>query len=160
MNTRLQTKVKAVNTANRYANLIYPALHEFFKLYVGQKIEKQDGTLLKKIADTVPVIKIDDKIEDGYNISFMMFRNTSNYTISYTAKVCVSGHGECCYHSVSVYIGDMKCGVLENVKYEAPNHRTDYTSEEITGVRKQIQETKKVVSSLESKICEFGEYDR
>jgi hypothetical protein len=159
MKNRLSLKVKAVNTANTYAKYVYPLLHDYFKQYVGQKIDKADGSLLKKIADNLPNLKIEDRTEDGCHVSFMTYRNSSNYTLSYTAKVCVSNGDGCAYQEVTVYIGDYKHCLLENVRYEEPNRRTDYTAEEIVEARKKIEDAKKVVSELERAVYEFGMYD-
>lgn len=159
MNNRLSLKVKAVNTANMYAKSIYPTLHTYFKQYVGEKIEKVDGSLLKKVKDNIPNIDMDKCVEDGCNISFTAYRQTSNYSLSYVAKVCVSNGDGCAYHSSTVYIGEMNNGVLENVNYEEPTGRTDYTAEEIVDARKKIEDAKKVVSELERAVNEFGMYD-
>lgn len=159
MNNKLSLKVKAVNECNKYANEIYPILHEYFKKFVGQKIETVDGNLLKKISDNLPNIKKSDIQENNLNISFMIYRNHSRYSLNYIAKVCVSTGDGCCYHEIYVNIGETRSSILIKVEYYNRYGRIDYTEQEIIDLRNQYKEAKRIADEIESKLSSFGHYD-
>lgn len=160
MNNRTTLKVKAVNLANQYAKVLFHQLNPYFAQFVGQKIEKTDGSLLKKVADNLPNINQADGRPDGLHVSFMTYRNNSRYTLSYVAKVCVSGNGHCAYHEATAYIGDMDGGVLKNVKYTEPEGRTDWTEDEVIRGRGLVEKARRELSDAESHIREFGQYNQ
>lgn len=156
---RLTLKVLAVNYANEYAKQLYPLYQEHFKNFVGQQIEKVDGSLLKKVANGLVFGEKSDIKVQGYHISFTKYRQNSRYTLSYVAKVCVSGSQGCSYHEAVIYLGDMNCGVLENLKFEAPSGRTNWTKDEVIQSRCIVERAKRELSGAESVIREFGQYD-
>ena len=160
MNNRLTLKVKAVNFANQYAKVLFYQLSPYFSQFVGQKIEKVDGTLLKKIADNLPNINQADGRPDGLHVSFMTYRNNSRYTLSYVAKVCVSGSDGCAYHEATAYIGNLEDGVLKDCKFGEPSYRTDWTPEEVTHGRGLVEKARRELSEAESAIREFGQYNQ
>jgi hypothetical protein len=133
-------------------------LREFFAPYVGCKIIKADGTLLKAIKDQMPEMPSTPRLH--------VYRNSSDYTLGWTVKTCVSddrGHAQ--YYDITVYVGDMgnnfegKGHLLAKLSspFEA---RTDFTVEEVEGKRQRYKEVKKIADDAFSALHPFGENDR
>ena len=149
---RLSPKVKAVNVANAYGIELYDKLAAVFTPLVGCKIEKADGTLLAKVAKLMPSLP--------HGVGLSVYRYTSNYSLMYVVKTCESdGYNGCMYHETSVYIGEMRDGVLVKL-CNKPELRTDYTVAEVEANRKAYEVAKEAASQAESKLHPFGEYDR
>lgn len=145
---KLAAKVAATNRANKNALALYAAFAAAAKPFIGQKIFKADGELTAKFKAALP------------SFPFHFYRYTSNYSLVYIAKESENiegGHG-CIYAEASAYIGDMTNGVLVKL-LDAPNLRTDFTVEEISKARKDVESAKRIVSNLEGKLCGFGLYD-
>lgn len=153
----LAAKVAVVNNANKYALELYPSLRAIFEPFLGQKIEKADGTLLKKIAELIP-----DHI---CNTSIHVYRHTSDYSLAWVVKTNESypnNRGDChlaVYHETVVYVGHMRSGFLEKF-YDAPGFRHDYTVEEIIAKREEYKIAKGIADKCLSALFPFGEYDR
>jgi hypothetical protein len=157
-NERLEARVKARNRCHAIANELYPQLAEFFRPYVGQKIERADGPLMAKISakleEAIP--KLFDPLPQGAQV----WRSPSDYSLVWTVKVC-EGYGphSCCYEDCSVYVGNMRGGVLESL-YPPEARREDFTADEIEQARQAYEAAHKHAEDLESKLFPFGESDR
>jgi hypothetical protein len=137
MKTALAAKVSARNKVNKLANDSYPKIIEALKPFLGQKILKVNGTLMEKVAKVLP--KID------------CYRAYYTCGAGYSLKVEITefetspdrfGDGSIAhYQETSLYLGDLTTGVLTKL-YDAPNHRTDFTEEEIIQTREKIKEFK------------------
>ena len=147
----LAAKVKATNKANAYAMEIHPQLCAVFAPFVGQKIEKVDGSLLAKIAKLMP------KFIDG--VPLHVYRYNSNYSLMYVVKTCemIPPHG-CTYYEASCYVGEMRDGVLIKL-CDAPKLRTDYTVEEVKANRAAYKAAQQLADDAKGKLHPFGEYD-
>lgn len=159
--TQLAAKVAARNNAHAYALRLYPVLSDFFRGYVGCKILKADGTLLKKIADAIPA-----QPEPGVSgVQLHVYRSTSSYSLAWTVKACETfpaRYGDCqiaSYYEVTVYIGDMRGDVLTKISDPPTWLRTDYTVEEVEKARLAYAEAKKKADDARSALGDFGEYD-
>lgn len=153
----LAAKVAAVNAANKLAVELYPKLREVFEPFVGQKIEKADGTLLAKIAKLMP--------EFPCTPGLHVYKYGSDYSLAWCVKTCESSSGRtgdyqiANYHETMVYVGNIKNGVLVDF-YKAPELRTDYTVEAVEAAREAYKKAKQAADDAQSKLHPFGEYDR
>lgn len=146
-------KVKAVNKAHGYANKLCADLQATFAPLVGQKIEKADGGLLAKVAKLLP--------EFPHSPSLHVYRYISNYSLAWSVKTCehIADTCGCLYYDVTVYVGDMRDGVL--VKLSDPCvFRTDYTVAEVDAKREAYRAAKSAAGAAQSALYPFGEYDR
>lgn len=130
MRTDLATKVATVNKANAYAMSLYKLLAPIFTSLVGEKIEKNDGGLMVKVAKLVPAL--------AEVTGIRVYRRNSSFSLSYVVQASTSNETGTTYHEVSVYIGDMEGATLIKMA-PAPDHRTDFTVEEIERKQKTYE---------------------
>jgi len=157
---RLETRVRGVNRANEYANALWPRLIAVFTPFVGEKIEKADGTLLLKVQKLVDALKLPNCATPN----IMVYRHNSNYNLAYTVKTdetySVDGrYGHAYYHETTIYLGKMDCGVLTQLD-AAETFKTDYTAAEVIANREAYKAAKAAADAAQSKLYPFGEYDR
>lgn len=150
----LQARVKAVNNAHEYAPKLFKLLTEVFAPFVGQQIEKADGTLLAKI------VKVCPELPSGNRVS--VYRNRNRYSLCYYVKTCesIEGHCSCVYYECAVTIGDMENGTLKTINQEAPTYRSDYTPEEIKTKRQAHKVAQQKADEARYALGVFGESDR
>ena len=149
-NERTEAHVRAVNMANAAAIELYPKLAELFRPLVGTKIEKVDGTLLAKIAMTLP--------EFPCTPALHVYKHTSNYSLAWSVKTCVSIPGYCVYYEATVYVGNMRNGVLTELS-KPFSARTDYTADEVIQKRDVYEKAKQAADDARSDLFPFGERD-
>lgn len=151
-NSKLQARVEGINKCHAYANGLYERLIEIFRPLVGCKIEKADGTLLKKIADQLPQLG---------NKTFHVYKIASNYSLVWNVKICIQypGEGHCTYHDVSVYIANVRDGVITEL-LGPPKFRTDFTVEGVVEARETYEAAETAYRAAQSALFPFGEYDR
>jgi hypothetical protein len=70
------------------------------------------------------------------------------------------GEFGCCYCKASAYVGELDGYNLAKVLEPQKPRRTDYTVEEIKYARVRLRNARDVVSSIESELGSFGEYDQ
>lgn len=152
-NEALAAKVRAVNTANAYANMLFVKLKKFFTPYVGKEILLNDGGLrasIKKDFELLP-----------NTVGISVYKQSSNYSLAYTVKTCemIKGGHSCIYHETTVYIGKVDGKVLESLEasFEA---KCDYTAADVEAKRAALREAQAAVSAASSALYPFGEYDR
>jgi hypothetical protein len=149
--SKLEARIKAVNAANAYAMELYDTLSAVFAPLVGSKIEKVDGDLLARIKSQVPALPCTPALH--------VYRDRSPYSLRYVVKTCEVHQGSAYYHEASVYVGDMRDGVLTKL-CDRPDYRTDYTSAEVVANRAAYEAARKVYEDARSALHPFGEYDR
>ena len=149
----LKAKVKAVNKAHTEAKRLYGILQPIFASLVGEKIEKVDGSLTQKVLKLVP-----DLGADGRNVR--VWRTRSNYSLAWSISVSENyNETTCLYYETTVYIGNMRDGVLTDVNYDAPESRTDYTVDEVVAKRAAVKVAEKVLSDAQGVLFPFTERD-
>jgi hypothetical protein len=147
----LTAKVIAVNRVHLIANELYPKLVAAFQPYVGQRIFKADGTLLKKIVEIVPSVDMPNmhnyRINSGYNLAWSI--KTSQQDSDTT----------CLYYEVGLYIANISIGVLTDIM--APEvRRTDYTVAEVKEKQRVLREASDAFNRAKSALNPFEERDR
>ena len=148
---KLEAHVKAVNRVHKYTKELFATLRPIFEQLVGQKITKADGSLLAKVEKLLPKLGTDD---------VMVWRSTSsNYSLVYYAKTCVSCDGHGIYYEDSVYIGEMSDGVLIKL-YDNYDVRDDFTADEIEQKREAYFKARELADDAKSALHPFGEYTR
>ena len=150
----LKAKVKAVNYCHEEANKLYDVLLPIFKPLLGCRVDKMDGTFLAKIAKLVP---------DFHPIPRLsVFRSTSEYSLSFTVKACeqiTDSHG-CLYYEITLYIGDLRGGILTELTARPKPFRTDFSEQEILDKRITWRKARDAFESARSDLWPFGEeYD-
>lgn len=153
----LAARIKAVNTANDYANTIFYSLDEWAKPLIGQKVFKVNGELIKKYADNLPMFT-----NQWNSVGIHVYRASSQYSLGWTVKACASIEGGCgcVYHETSVYVAHVDGQVLSSMYDKQPPHKTDYTAADITAKREEYKRLKKLADDAQSALHPFGEYDR
>lgn len=160
-------KVAAVNNAHAYGAKLYAVLAEFFRPYVGQKIENADGSIPVRIKKLMPAFPDADLPE--YRL--MVHRHLSNYSLAWTIRTCeqspppswsnpaLGAYPTSHSYDVTVYVGNMRNGVLSDI-YKAPDHRWDYTPEGVLAARQALRAAQEKVSEAKAALWPFGEsYD-
>ena len=92
--------------------------------------------------------------------ALMIYKHTSplNYSLVWMVKTSeqVQGQEFCVYQEVSVYIGELRDGVLTAV-CPSPNLRHDYTVEEVEKKRKAVKAAQKTLDDARAKLYPFGD---
>lgn len=147
----LKAKVKAVNSCHDEANKLYDVLLPIFKPLLGCQLDKMDGTFLAKIDKLVPDLPHATKLS--------VFRSSSEHSLSFTVKTwehIADSHG-CLYYETTLYIGDMRGGVLIALTERPKPFRTDFTEQEIQDKRITWREARDALDDARSALCPFGE---
>jgi len=149
----LQARVIARNRANAIANDLQPKLIDVFRPLLGEKILKQDGGLMTKVAKLLPEFPK----EQGVRV----WHHSSTYSLAWCTDVCqhVEGAESCIYEERHFYIGTIDGAYLTELS-ELVEFRTDYTVEEITELRKTFKQKEKEYEAAKGKLYPFGEGDR
>jgi hypothetical protein len=150
LNSPLEAKVKAVNAANEYVPQLYDLLVEIFKPFVGQRISKADGCLFKKINDLLP--------SPPNKRGLRVYRMSSSYSLVWAIQTCETYPSIAMYHETSVYIGNMRDGVLLSL-CGPPEPRPAYRVEDIVAARDRYKEAKRVADEALALLGPFGEYE-
>jgi hypothetical protein len=150
----LALKVETRNKVNAMCAFAQPYLSQMLEKYMGKKIVKftpYSGftTALKK-----EIQEFQDKLaKDKFRLVFTFNFSSVSCEIDTTYRVDGSSV-EYVKQYFFICDFDANTGVLTK-KYDSNIFRTDYTEEEVTSVRKQIDELEKQVSDLKSQIREF-----
>lgn len=154
---RLRARVEARNLAGAEVNRIRPLLREFFAAYVGKKVLKADGSLLKSIEDALKSSGIFRETDRRLQV----YRSTSNnYSLSWVSRACVNIDGEVAYEESWVYIADLDGTEIRCLSNDHGDERTDFTVEEVKRLRADYEAKKKIADDAKSALHPFGEYDR
>ena len=153
--SKLEARVQVVNRVHHHANKLYPILVEFFTPYVGQKILKADGSVLKKIEEPLRVL-----LSANTDESLDIWKYNSAYTLNYTIKSHTTYDNIAYYHDVGLYIADLKHGEILEKFLNPPNFKTDYTEKQVEDARNHFKKAKEVYDQAKSALEPFGEYDR
>jgi len=147
---KLEAKVRAVNKANAEANRIWDLLAPVFLPLVGEKVLKANGELLTKI-------KVPELPNRG---DLRVTRQTGAYSLAFDVYVSedtkLNHHLS---HVTTAYIGSLSNGVLNNIS-DRNIRRTDYTADEIAGLRAEHAAIVRNAEIVKAKFNDFGESER
>jgi len=152
--SQLETRIRAVNAANDFANKLHPRLIAVFGDFVNEKIEKVNGDLLQKVQKGIELLNLPNTNK------LSVYRNRSNYSLSYVVKTCEVADGRAHYHETVVQVGEMSNGVLTQLNMNPYVYKTDYTAAQIQVAREQYAIAKRYADDAHGKLHPFGEYDR
>lgn len=148
---KLEANVDAVNRAHAYANYIDPILRAIFEPFVGQKILKQDGTLMEKYRKLVPAFENTN--------SLCVFKRSTDYSLAWTVRTCSiypeSSHHSAFYYEITVYICDINGAVLSGMCATRPDAKADYKVEDIQKIRQEVKEAEKALDAIKRKLGPF-----
>jgi hypothetical protein len=150
---RLRAKVKAVNRANTFANALHPILKEYFAPYVGCKVIKSDGQLLKKIEDKLP------KLPFSLDVGIRWYRSVTTYSLLWNVSVSESvDETSCLYHEVGIYVGELEGDTLKSLS-EISKLRTDYDFDTIKQLMQEAKAAEKAFDEAKGKVGIFQGYE-
>lgn len=154
-NEILETRVKGVNNAHQYGNELYHILVKVFKPFIGQKVIRKTGGLIKKIQDII------DSLDLPHSVPIQVYRKSySDYSLSYVVKTCQTLNQTAYYYEVSVYIGNIENGILKDINYPFPDFKTDFKAKTIQENRKLYKELQEKADKAKSALFPFDTYDR
>lgn len=155
MKNALQAKCEARNLVALEHNRLLPILAAAFAPLVGKKLLKVDGDILEKYANLAPKSPASTR-------ELMVYRHRSNYSLAFTVKACVV-YGEfgtgCTYAEATVYVGNLNGQVLESLIAPQPLP-ANYTPEKVLAARAEVNAAREALRRAESKLGDFGDFDR
>lgn len=136
--------------ANAAAAQVTPRLAEFF----GKKIVKADGGLTAAFLKAVPL----PESERGVNAKHYRF-DASGCGLYLTVKGCAPTGVSCIYHEETMYLGNLRGGVLEESAAATSQRpcRTDWTVAEVLAGRKRYAEAEEAMREARRACGPFGE---
>lgn len=147
-NTALSAKVRARNGANTLALRLAPAIFAAMQPFIGQNIYTVQGEFTQKFRKALPALPP------------LSYWRGGGYSLSVIFRTCENTERGAHYGEASVYVADIKDGVLASFYSFAPeNFRTDYTPEAITAARETVRAARAALSTAESALNGFGEHD-
>lgn len=154
ISSKLEARVDAVNRCHTVANQLYAGLIQLLEPFIGQKVKKADGTLLKKVKELINEVEWIKNPPQTISI----FPNTS-YNLVWTVSTYTPFNGIAYYHNTTICVGTLHNGFLEKLETSSEDFRTDYTVEEIQNLRAKFRDAKQLVQKIENQLYPFGEYD-
>lgn len=154
----LEARVRGVNRANEVANALYHDFKRVLEPFMGQKVIKSEGGLMKKVQDAIATIGLPNTVK------LHVYRCQSDYSLAWTVKTCESvptgGYSHAYYHETTVYVAELTHHHTMSKWYDPPNRRTDYKASEVIAARNAFKDAEKAYETARSALVPFGEYDR
>lgn len=151
--TPLEAKVIAQNRVNQARNDQFKAITAALLPFVGKRIQKVDGSLRQEVRNALPAVpaSIDRHIPHANGSLCFAFKTSEHYrefTVTYAENYA--------------YVATLDNGLLVSVKpaSEFEAFRTDYTAQEVIGLRKVYEAANEAARKAESALSPFGTYDR
>jgi len=159
----LNSKVAAVNNANRIALALHPVLYDIFAPLVGQKVVTADGVLKTKVARLMPALPDTDVLR----VHRPRCQESLTWTVTTWTLVNHGAAGD--YknrrveqHRAAIDIGTLDNGVLIDVESNMDPLRVDYNVDEIwaeiatlTAARKAEKRSQRAIRAAINKLSEF-----
>lgn len=146
----IQAKVNARNSVNAALLQRASAMRDALIPFVGQKILKTTGELLKKVADALP------KTQSTADL-LIYYTTGSGYSLRACFRACNFTSGFNAYAEADAYLCDIENGVLKAIypNETLQTHRTNYTADEVNYLQNEIKATKATLSKLESRLTQI-----
>lgn len=159
--TALAAKIAARNLANQTAMDLFPQMAEALKPFVGQKVCKVDGTLLKKVNEALP--KGTNTVQtrgyysvDDYTLAFRLTTTEHNKARDWTPETQYQ-HPQSADRTL--FLGHLRDGVLTEL-YDAQTFKTDYTEDFVVQTRKAVREAETALNQVRNSLGDFGMWDQ
>lgn len=146
----MKARVRALNKALEVSRIVQKELLAIFAEYVGCKICRIDGSLLKAVQAKIPEFK-------NFGSNIQVYKYFSNYTLMYVVKVCqqVENECHCVYKELTVHIGDINNGIF--TKLAAPAELPEYfTVEQIEYLMEEMEKAEKALAEANSALHLFN----
>ncbi len=144
--SNLAAKVAARNKVNAEIRQSVPILLAAMRPFVGQKIEKVDGSFTRKFKDAMPQV--------GY-VWYL-----SIYNVIRTFRADAEGPRHTNYQESQVYLGKTSDGILEELyDFNDADYRIDFTEAEVYEQRRAVKVARDAMQAWQSKLFYFGEHD-
>lgn len=125
----IAAKVAAVNNAHSYAKELYNTLSPIFRHYIGEKVIKNDGTLLAKIQKLIPDLPLTTNLSVWQRVSYYNIVWVIVSAETYQNQNQNNNEIALRYETIAV-IGSLQDGILMDI-CDSPQLRDDYTVAEI-----------------------------
>lgn len=120
---QLNAEIHKENEVRKVLNREVPKLMEILKLFVGQKLRKADGELVKKLTDQTKFL-----LADRQNIPIKpikgqkyarisnMYLTATDYSVRLEVSISFSdGDHTCCYKEGTTYLVDINSGIVKEL---------------------------------------------
>lgn len=154
MNDKLTARVVARNRVNAYANVFWKDLIDRLTPFVGCKVLKADGSLLKNVECRLPETP-------NTNALHVYHSSPRSYSLTWTVKACqqVPGECHCVYEELTIYVGELDGNVLKDLR-PFSEYPENYMVADVLKAREEYREAERVASRLREALYPFGETDR
>jgi hypothetical protein len=131
---------------------MWPVFYKSLEPWVGSKILKVDGSILKKVQESLP-----DGLPNSWQCLSVTIRH-SPYSIGWTIRTfCRDGEDLGSYED-SIAVGYIHDGILTQIN-DHETLKTDYKVEEVEQARLHYRQAKEAVEKAERALYPFGERD-
>ena len=145
-----QNKVTAQNECNAHLNEIVPLLRKWMEPFLGQQVIKANGGYMKKFIDCKPSFSM-----AGSAREFRWWTTATGYSIRVNGSQCVTDSNGTVYAESSVYLSDLRDGVLTKMYPIESPLKTDYDVAEIKVLLEKIDAKKKEIDILRAALGDF-----
>jgi len=147
MKTKIEAQIEAVNVARAEYNRLAPLLIAAARPFLNKKVQNVTGQLTEKFKSILPK-----------SVLPCSYRSQSGYSLYFVVKSCI-GYGEChcIYHEETIYFGDLTNGILTKEATFEPR-KCNYMVEEISELRKKVDEAEKSFDKAKSALVPFSRY--
>lgn len=146
--TELEIKVDLVNRVHAAANEYQARLLDHVVKYVGSKIIKADGSLLKSVKTDLDSVPVPDGVQVWFDPGYS--------SLFARVKGCDSSGRFAQYHEASVFVGSHRDGVLYDLNHHRDELPTGFTVEKVQETRQRVAKLSAQVRSLERQLAYFG----
>lgn len=158
----LSAKVQARYLVNALAAKIAPAAFAMFAEFNGKQIQLAKGTThtakFRKAVEALNLPSTRGVISEAAWITSSLY----TVTLRVQVDVCVptgDGYSRSFRGETTVYLGDLKDGIVSRLYTAHEPGCTDFTVDSILEARAAVRAAREALSAAESKLFGFGEHD-
>lgn len=154
--TDIHAKVKGVNLVNETIKEIWGDLVERFRPFLGKQLDTVKGDFRKTVQSSL----------EGFvwaRPQVDIYRYPSTHSLIFDVKSCVYASGICEYTTVSIYLGEIRNGVLQTLN-ETPYHtfseqelRSDFTVDEVRQLIQNCKDRRDDLAKAQADLRPFAE---
>jgi hypothetical protein len=155
-NAALVAIVAAQNRINTEAARLAPLFLSAFAPLIGKKVTTAQDTLTKLAEKVIPAVSNAAPEHQG---GFHMWRNRSEYTLSFTVRCFqIAAQGPGFYREAVIRVGEIDGGTLTKVytpEESAHHYVTNYDAQAIQSKRNLAQAAQEIQRAIESSLYPF-----